>query len=70
MRFRVEEAGRREPCLERRSRAGGQLGLWGGGGFRYSESNVWYIDGMGSSGSEVKACRVGGGDVSVGSWVR
>lgn len=34
MRSRVEEAGRRAPCLERRERAGAQLGLCGGGGVR------------------------------------
>lgn len=33
-RSRVVEAGRRAPCLERRVRAGGQLGWWGGGGWR------------------------------------
>lgn len=31
---RVDAAGRRDPCLERRSRAGGKLGLLGGGGVR------------------------------------
>jgi hypothetical protein len=50
--FRVDEAGRRDPCLDKRSRAGGQFGLWGGGGVRYSERSVWYIEGVGSSGSE------------------
>lgn len=34
MRERVDAAGRREPCLDSRSRAGGKLGLWGGGGVR------------------------------------
>ncbi len=34
MRDRVEEAGRREPCLNTRSRAGGRLGTCGGGGVR------------------------------------
>lgn len=34
MRLSVEEAGRREPCLERSSRAGGQLEECGGGGVR------------------------------------
>lgn len=57
MRFRVEAAGRREPCFERRERAGGQFGSFGGGGARYRDNNVWYIDGKGSSGSEVDALR-------------
>lgn len=36
----VEAAGRRDPCLESRSRAGGRFGLWGGGGERYSERSL------------------------------
>ena len=31
---------------------------------------MWYIDGMGSSGSDVEACRDGGGDGSVESCAR
>lgn len=34
MRLRVEAAGRREPCFERRDKAGGQFGCWGAGGVR------------------------------------
>lgn len=67
---RVEAAGRREPCLERRSSAGGQSGWCGGGGVRYKESRVWYIDGIGSSGSEVDARRDWCGDEIGESWVR
>lgn len=37
----VDAAGRRDPCLERRSSAGGRLGLFGGGGLRYSDKRVW-----------------------------
>jgi hypothetical protein len=55
MRFSVEEAGSREPCFERRSRAGGQLGVCGAGGVRYRARRVWYIEGISSSGSEVEA---------------
>src|SRR5579862_7881378 len=41
MRLSVEEAGRREPCFESRLRAGSQLGVCGGGGFRYRDRSVW-----------------------------
>lgn len=34
MRFSVEAAGSLEPCLESRSKAGGQFGWFGGGGVR------------------------------------
>lgn len=37
----VEEAGRREPCFDKRDSAAGQFCLFGGGGLRYSESRVW-----------------------------
>jgi hypothetical protein len=37
---------------------------------RYKERSVWYIDGIGSSGSEVDGRRVCRGELSVDSWVR
>lgn len=73
MRLSVEAAGRREPCFERSERAGGQFGRFGAGGVRYRDRRVWYIDGRGSSGSEVEARRdcIGEdiGDASV-KWIR
>lgn len=54
---RVDDAGRREPCLERRSKAGGQFASYGGGGVRYSARSVWYTDGRASSGSDVEGRR-------------
>lgn len=41
MRSSVVAAGRRAPCLERSSRAGGQLGWFGGGGERYRDRRTW-----------------------------
>jgi hypothetical protein len=73
MRLSVEAAGRREPCFERSERAGGQFGSCGAGGVRYSDRRVWYIDGKGSSGSDVDARRdcIGEdiGDASA-KWIR
>jgi hypothetical protein len=73
MRLSVEAAGRREPCFERSERAGGQFGSCGAGGVRYSDRRVWYIDGKGSSGSDVEARRdcIGEdiGDASA-KWIR
>lgn len=37
----VEAAGKRDPCLDSKLRAGGRLGLFGGGGVRYRERSVW-----------------------------
>ena len=37
----VEDAGRREPCLDSNDRAAGQFCLFGGDGLRYKESSVW-----------------------------
>jgi hypothetical protein len=49
IRLRVDDAGRREPCLDRSSKAGGQFGLLYGGGVRYNERRVWYMEGPDSS---------------------
>ena len=67
---KVEEAGRRAPCLERRESAGCQFALWGGAGVRYSERSVWYIEGGGLSDSEVVAGSVCMGEASGVSWRR
>jgi hypothetical protein len=40
-RERVDVAGRREPCFERRSRAGARFGAYSGGGVKYRERRVW-----------------------------
>lgn len=37
----VEDAGRREPCLESSDRAAGQFCLFGRAGLRYKERSVW-----------------------------
>lgn len=42
-------AGSREPCFDRRSKAGLSCTLYGGGGFRYSASRIWYVDCVASS---------------------
>lgn len=57
IRSSVDEAGRREPCLARMVRAGSHWASYGGGGVRYSDSSVWYMDGVASSGSLVGAPR-------------
>jgi len=67
MRFKVETAGKRDPCLERRSSAGAQFGWCGGGGVRYRESSAWYIDGTGSPELEGIDLRIFKGESSVDS---
>lgn len=57
IRDRVEVAGSREPCFERRSNAGGRFGFLGGVGVRYKESRVWYMDGALCSGSAAESLR-------------
>jgi hypothetical protein len=40
IRLKVEEAGSRDPCLERSANAGGQFGECGGGGVKYKDKSV------------------------------
>lgn len=42
-------AGSREPCFDRRSKAGLSCTLYGGEGFKYSARRIWYVECVASS---------------------